>query len=134
MTLSAALDSALAFAVLVVFFGFVYPGWMEGFSWWGTEVYKQVSFSFLGGRKGGGGRGGVCCLGSQGKESKGEILLIFLEFGFRGVIGKLAPTETWPRGNGLGRIRGFGYLRCGVETLTPGGKIPWEKLCGRLVE
>ncbi|KAL9117509.1 MAG: hypothetical protein Q9187_005956 [Circinaria calcarea] len=45
MTLSAALDSALAFAVLVVFFGVVYPGWMEGFSWWGTEVYKQVSCS-----------------------------------------------------------------------------------------
>ncbi len=42
MTLSAALDSGLAFALVVVFFGFVYPGWMEGFRWWGTEVYKQV--------------------------------------------------------------------------------------------
>lgn len=41
MTLSAALDSGLAFGIVVVFFGFVYPGWMEGFSWWGTEVYKQ---------------------------------------------------------------------------------------------
>jgi OPT family small oligopeptide transporter len=41
MTLSAALDSGLAFALMVVFFGFVYPGWMEGFKWWGTEVYKQ---------------------------------------------------------------------------------------------
>ncbi|KAI9738728.1 MAG: hypothetical protein M1834_008233 [Cirrosporium novae-zelandiae] len=41
MTLSAALDSGLAFGVLVVFFGFLYPGWMKGFSWWGTEVYKQ---------------------------------------------------------------------------------------------
>ena len=40
MTLSAALDSGLAFAVLIVFFGVVYPGWMEGFRWWGTEVYK----------------------------------------------------------------------------------------------
>ncbi|KAI8629219.1 OPT-domain-containing protein [Xylariaceae sp. FL1651] len=41
MTLSAALDSGLAFGIVVVFFGFIYPGWMEGFSWWGTEVYKQ---------------------------------------------------------------------------------------------
>ncbi|KAL9594278.1 MAG: hypothetical protein Q9219_007118 [cf. Caloplaca sp. 3 TL-2023] len=42
MTLSAALDSGLAMGVVVVFFGFIFPGWMEGFSWWGTEVYKQV--------------------------------------------------------------------------------------------
>ncbi|KAI0012951.1 OPT-domain-containing protein [Xylariaceae sp. FL0662B] len=41
MTLSAALDSGLAFGIVVVFFGFIYPGWMKGFSWWGTEVYKQ---------------------------------------------------------------------------------------------
>ncbi|KFA61913.1 hypothetical protein S40285_02836 [Stachybotrys chlorohalonatus IBT 40285] len=41
MTLSAALDSGLAFGIVVVFFGFVYPGWMNNFSWWGTEVYKQ---------------------------------------------------------------------------------------------
>jgi OPT family oligopeptide transporter len=41
MTLSAALDSGLAFGIIVIFFGFVYPGWMDGFSWWGTEVYKQ---------------------------------------------------------------------------------------------
>lgn len=41
MTLSAALDSGLAFGIVVVFFGFIYPGWMDGFSWWGTEVYKQ---------------------------------------------------------------------------------------------
>ncbi|KAI0599381.1 OPT oligopeptide transporter protein-domain-containing protein [Biscogniauxia sp. FL1348] len=41
MTLSAALDSGLAFGIVVIFFGFIYPGWMEGFSWWGTEVYKQ---------------------------------------------------------------------------------------------
>jgi OPT family small oligopeptide transporter len=41
MTLSAALDSALAFSLLIVFFGFVYPGLTEKFSWWGTEVYKQ---------------------------------------------------------------------------------------------
>jgi hypothetical protein len=26
----------------VIFFGIVYPGWMSGFRWWGTEVYKQV--------------------------------------------------------------------------------------------
>lgn len=42
MILSAGLDSGLAVGVVVVFFGVVYPGWMEGFSWWGTEVYKQV--------------------------------------------------------------------------------------------
>ncbi|RDA95233.1 hypothetical protein CP533_1931 [Ophiocordyceps camponoti-saundersi (nom. inval.)] len=41
MTLSAALDSGLAFGILVVFFAFVYPGWMTGFRWWGTDVYKQ---------------------------------------------------------------------------------------------
>ncbi|KAJ5468700.1 Oligopeptide transporter OPT superfamily [Penicillium sp. IBT 31633x] len=43
MTLSAALDSGLAFAVVVVFFAFIYPGWVDGFKWWGTEIYKQVS-------------------------------------------------------------------------------------------
>jgi len=43
MTLSAALDSGLAFAVIVVFFAFIYPGWVDGFRWWGTEIYKQVS-------------------------------------------------------------------------------------------
>lgn len=41
MTLSAALDSGLAVGIVVVFFGFIYPGLMKGFSWWGTEVYKQ---------------------------------------------------------------------------------------------
>ncbi|OLN97303.1 Glutathione transporter 1-like protein 1 [Colletotrichum chlorophyti] len=41
MTMSAALDSSLAFGIVVVFFGFVYPGHMKGFKWWGTEVYKQ---------------------------------------------------------------------------------------------
>lgn len=41
MTLSAALDSGLAFGIVVVFFGFIYPGVTKGFSWWGTEVYKQ---------------------------------------------------------------------------------------------
>ncbi|KAJ5772026.1 Oligopeptide transporter OPT superfamily [Penicillium odoratum] len=41
MTLSAALDSGLAFAVVIVFFALVYPGWVAGFQWWGTEIYKQ---------------------------------------------------------------------------------------------
>ncbi|KAL5114417.1 hypothetical protein ACEQ8H_007672 [Pleosporales sp. CAS-2024a] len=41
MMLSAALDSGLAFGVVVIFFGIVYPGWMSGFKWWGTEIYKQ---------------------------------------------------------------------------------------------
>jgi OPT family small oligopeptide transporter len=45
MTLSAALDSGLAVGVVVIFFGIVFPGWMKGFSWWGTEVYKQVCLS-----------------------------------------------------------------------------------------
>lgn len=49
MTLSAALDSGLAFALVIVFFGFVYPGWMDGFRWWGTEVYKQVRVVALSG-------------------------------------------------------------------------------------
>jgi len=43
MTLSAALDSGLAVGVVVIFFGIVFPGWMSGFKWWGTEVYKRVS-------------------------------------------------------------------------------------------
>ncbi|KAL2024538.1 hypothetical protein VTK56DRAFT_7581 [Thermocarpiscus australiensis] len=41
MTLSAALDSGLAMGIVVVFFGVVFPGWTEGFRWWGTEVYKR---------------------------------------------------------------------------------------------
>jgi len=41
MTLSAALDASLAVGLVIVFFVFVYPGWMKGFSWWGTEVYKR---------------------------------------------------------------------------------------------
>ncbi|KAF2661214.1 OPT-domain-containing protein [Lophiostoma macrostomum CBS 122681] len=41
MTLSAALDSGLAVGLVVIFFGIVFPGWMDGFKWWGTEVYKQ---------------------------------------------------------------------------------------------
>ncbi|SZF05222.1 unnamed protein product [Blumeria hordei] len=41
MTLSAALDSGLAFGVVVVFFGFVFPGLMDNWSWWGTEIYKR---------------------------------------------------------------------------------------------
>ena len=47
MTLSAALDSGLAVGVVVIFFGVVFPGWMSGFKWWGTEVYKQVSCIYL---------------------------------------------------------------------------------------
>ncbi|KAF5676437.1 sexual differentiation protein [Fusarium heterosporum] len=41
MTLSAALDSGLAFGIVVVFFGFIYPGFANNLKWWGTEVYKQ---------------------------------------------------------------------------------------------
>ncbi|KAL8707200.1 MAG: hypothetical protein Q9220_007733 [cf. Caloplaca sp. 1 TL-2023] len=41
MTLSAGLDSGLAIGVVVIFFGVIFPGWMKGFSWWGTEVFKQ---------------------------------------------------------------------------------------------
>ncbi|KAI4102093.1 MAG: hypothetical protein LQ339_004766 [Xanthoria mediterranea] len=41
MTLSAGLDSGLAVGVVVIFFGIVFPGWMKGFMWWGTEIYKQ---------------------------------------------------------------------------------------------
>ncbi|KAI4274893.1 MAG: hypothetical protein LQ337_003597 [Flavoplaca oasis] len=41
MTLSAGLDSGLAIGVVVIFFGIIFPGWMEGFSWWGIEIYKQ---------------------------------------------------------------------------------------------
>ncbi|KAF2644978.1 OPT-domain-containing protein [Massarina eburnea CBS 473.64] len=41
MTLSAALDSGLAFGVVFIFFVLVYPGLTDGFKWWGTEVFKQ---------------------------------------------------------------------------------------------
>jgi len=41
MTLSAGLDTGLAVGVVVIFFGLVYPGFVDGFKWWGTEVYKQ---------------------------------------------------------------------------------------------
>jgi hypothetical protein len=41
MILSAGLDAGTALGVLVIFFGVVYWGFTEGFSWWGTEVYKQ---------------------------------------------------------------------------------------------
>ncbi|KPI35392.1 Glutathione transporter 1 [Cyphellophora attinorum] len=43
MTMSAALDSGLAFGLVVVFFGFIYPGWgwVANLKWWGTEIYKQ---------------------------------------------------------------------------------------------
>lgn len=47
MTLSAGLDSGLAIGVVVIFFGIIFPGWMEGFSWWGIEIYKQVSFVWV---------------------------------------------------------------------------------------
>lgn len=42
MTLSAALDSGVAVGLVVIFFAIVFPGWMNGFKWWGTEVFKQV--------------------------------------------------------------------------------------------
>ena len=51
MTLSAGLDSGLAVGVVVIFFAFVYPGWMGDWSWWGTEVYKQVGHSYENGMK-----------------------------------------------------------------------------------
>ncbi|ERT02593.1 oligopeptide transporter 4 [Sporothrix schenckii 1099-18] len=41
MTLSAALDAALASGIVVVFFAFIYSGLATNFHWWGTEVYKQ---------------------------------------------------------------------------------------------
>ena len=41
MTLSAALDAALASGIVVVFFAFIYSGLTENFHWWGTEVFKQ---------------------------------------------------------------------------------------------
>ena len=41
--MSAALDSGLAIGVVIIFFGFLYPGVTKNFHWWGTEIYKQVS-------------------------------------------------------------------------------------------
>lgn len=42
-SLSAALDSGLACAVVVVFFAFNYLGWVDGFRLGGTEIFKLVS-------------------------------------------------------------------------------------------
>ena len=50
MTLSAALDSGLAFGVVVVFFLFLYPewSWLAGLQgWWGSRVFKEVSICFV---------------------------------------------------------------------------------------
>ncbi|CAK7198806.1 hypothetical protein SEUCBS139899_001472 [Sporothrix eucalyptigena] len=41
MTLSAALDAALASGIVVVFFAFIYSGLTANFHWWGTEVFQQ---------------------------------------------------------------------------------------------
>ena len=43
MTLSAALDASLAFGLLVVFFGIVYPewGWVGRLKWWGSAVFTE---------------------------------------------------------------------------------------------
>ena len=41
--LSAALDSSVSIAGVVIFFAIFYSGASSGFSWWGTEVHK-VSF------------------------------------------------------------------------------------------
>lgn len=41
MTMSAALDSGLAFSLVVIFFGFIYPGLMKNFEWWGTTIYQR---------------------------------------------------------------------------------------------
>ncbi|KAF3937876.1 hypothetical protein ABW19_dt0208422 [Dactylella cylindrospora] len=43
MIMSAALDTGLALGVGIVFFALVWPqwGWVQNFSWWGTEIYKQ---------------------------------------------------------------------------------------------
>jgi len=78
MMLSAALDSGLAFGVVVIFFGIVYPGWMSGFKWWGTEVYKQVCWHRV-------GLGGEICANSRG----------------RAVIGRLARTNPSHRERSL---------------------------------
>lgn len=47
MTLSAALDSGVALGVVIIFFGVYYPGWLDNFHWWGTEIYKQVSWKSI---------------------------------------------------------------------------------------
>ena len=87
MTLSAALDSGLAVGVVVIFFGFVFPGWMDGFKWWGTEVYKQVSLSI--------------CVGMWCRR----VRLLTVR---RGAIGRLARTRRLRRGSILGRRIGEG--------------------------
>jgi OPT family small oligopeptide transporter len=43
MTLSAALDASLAFGLVVIFFGVIYPGWnwIGSLQWWGTRVHME---------------------------------------------------------------------------------------------
>lgn len=38
--LSAALDSSVAIAAVIIFFAVFWTGAADGFSWWGTTVYK----------------------------------------------------------------------------------------------
>ena len=45
--LSAALDTSVSVAGVVIFFAIYFSGASKGFSWWGTEVYKVVFFFFL---------------------------------------------------------------------------------------
>jgi len=89
MMLSAALDSGLAFGVVVIFFGIVYPGWMSGFKWWGTEVYKQVScvifFSYL---------------------DKLATWSKLLTLHYRVAIGKPARTRKYPKVRHSGLVAG----------------------------
>lgn len=85
MTLSAALDSGLAIGVVVIFFGIVFPGWMSGFKWWGTEVYKQVSRS---------------------QYPFYSLDACHTDNCFRAVIGELARTKLCQRGRPLDHIYG----------------------------
>lgn len=41
MILSAGLDSGMAIGLVVIFFGFVFPGISENLTWWGTTIYKK---------------------------------------------------------------------------------------------
>ena len=95
MTLSAALDSGLAFGVVIIFFCFLYPGWgwLQSLQWWGTRVYKEVSAFYV----------GYLCGG--GRDVMRWDGMLMRRIGYRDVIGGLVLIERWGRGRDLDRAR-----------------------------
>lgn len=41
MVMSAALDAGLAVGLVAIFFGVIFPGFSDGWDWWGMRVFKE---------------------------------------------------------------------------------------------